>query len=959
MIEISQLPMSNNSFINSKNIPSKKERIQKSNYVEFNLDKIGSIKYAKIHSKANRPLYKVDGTKFNGKTEFCRCCNLPAIQEGIIEEYKFFDDPDKFAECGEGISLYFTFIKFAIIIIFITMILVGISNLIFSKKYTEDVRKICNNFNNDDIKNLINEDCKLFLNSEDNSKFSSIINSYFFTFNSINTKNYRNLFYKLTSSDNKKIDKVIINTSYMNFICLITLFIFNIFYIIYINLKSKEIDISILSLSDYSILISNLKGILKKFLKMKKKITEEKIDENECKEELENKLGINKLDLTELDQFICFLKNRICILNDGEKLNINKVNICFKISKLMKLENQLNKINEKVSKVKNFPYQILKNKENNLEEDDQKYYSSPFDYFGFHCCEKTEDLKELKNKQIELKKEINDLMENSKKNTMEYFNGCVIICLNTIKEQESLLDEYSYNLFIYLIKLLVYFLCKSCINKNKEDLFWKRRNIRFERSPEPEDILFENLEYINSLRKVLRILSVYFFSFILIFFCFLIVTSLNYLQKYIDENKDFHIVSSYTISLLISCCILIINTIFEKLLDYLTKYEKQSTTTNYYLSKSIKLTIFSFMNSGIVPLISELYIKTDGYEYLINNMEIIFLVNAILIPISWTMNFSYFYKKIKICLIERKQHFNENHGKTQRELNKLYELSSMNISEKYSYVYKTILITFFYIPIFPLGSIISLFGLCFGYLLEKYNFCHMYKRPEMLNDQLCKSYINHFIIALLLNGAGDFIFKKDVYDTKLWSFLNIIIFGVLIIVPYNYFLNYIIKDILNLKESRIHKTSLDNEYFSFFNDYERANPMTKKEGLTNYLNGLKSKGYISDTIYKENIENLQNVNLMHLYYNESKNRNILKSQKSIINKENNYKFNILIRTLSFNDKEKEEKYKKFLQTKSSFKIKDISNTNTIIIPFNNKNITNVKDESINEKLNNDKITIDK
>ena len=225
MIEISQLPMSNISFINSKNIPSKKERIQKSNYVEFNLDKIGSIKYAKIHSKANRPLYKVDGTKFNGKTEFCRCCNLPAIQEGIIEEYKFFDDPDKFAECGEGISLYFTFIKFAIIIIFITMILVGISNLIFSKKYTEDVRKICNNFNNDDIKNLINEDCKLFLNSEDNSKFSSIINSYFFTFNSINTKNYRNLFYKLTSSDNKKIDKVIINTSYMNFICLITLFI--------------------------------------------------------------------------------------------------------------------------------------------------------------------------------------------------------------------------------------------------------------------------------------------------------------------------------------------------------------------------------------------------------------------------------------------------------------------------------------------------------------------------------------------------------------------------------------------------------------------------------------------------------------------------------------------------------------------------------------------------------------
>jgi len=911
MDEINNIPESK-SEISTKS----KNNIKISIYKEFHLDKIGSIEYAKIHSRANRPLHKIKGAEFNRETIFCRCCNLPVEQKNILEKFSFFDNPDKYVECGEGISLYFKFFQFSIIITAIIVILIGYLELIFIGQYTSELRLICNNFKQ---KQTIQEDCQYFIKSHNASGFSSRINSHLFSYNNINVKYYRNLFYKLTSKNNKNIDRIIVNTSYINFLCLITLFIFNLLYIVYIYLKIQLLNRSLLSLSDYSIYLTNLNSALKNFLQIKKEIEEKKNNNLEYMKELNDKLGIDKsiIELSELEQFIYFLKNKVFVLNNDNCLNIKKINICFRISELMNLEENYNKIKEKISKIKNHPYQIKKNEKLKLFEDDRKYFSS---YFDSHCREKEEELKALKYKENNLNEKLNYLFERSKEKTLDYFAGCAIICLDSIKEQEQFLENNSNNLLLYLITSFEYIFCKGCMNKNKKKNFLFKRNIGFHRAPEPEDILFENLEYTNSIYKLLRIIFVYSISIILIFCCFIIVTSLNYLQKYIDEKKNFQIIKSNIISLLISCCILIINSIFEKILDFLTEIEKQPTTTNYILSKSIKLTLFSFMNSGIVPLISELYNKTDEYEYLINNMFTIFLVNATLTPICWTINFSFIYKKFRIFLIERKKNFKDYQSKTQRELNELYELPSMNIAEKYSYLYKTILITFFYIPIFPFGTVISLFGLTFGYFLEKFNFCHMYKRPEMINNQLCKGYINYFIFALFLNGIGDYIFKKDVYETRLWPLLNIIVFGILIIIPYKYIIKCFIKFNIYLKESNIHKLCLDEVYYTFYNDYERANPMTKKEGIINYLNGLKDKGIISDSIYQENMKNLKNVNLMHLYYNDSKNRNILKAKKTfMINEKSRY--NLIGRTFTIKNESKDEYIEKYMKTKHAIEIK--------------------------------------
>ncbi len=78
-----------------------------------------------------------------------------------------------------------------------------------------------------------------------------------------------------------------------------------------------------------------------------------------------------------------------------------------------------------------------------------------------------------------------------------------------------------------------------------------------------------------------------------------IVYYLNSLQEKSEENEwDINTFMKYGISIVISGVIAGINFAFFTILDYLTQLEHQATKTNYYLSYSIKLTIFTFINGN-------------------------------------------------------------------------------------------------------------------------------------------------------------------------------------------------------------------------------------------------------------------------------------------------------------------------------------------------------------------------
>ena len=879
--------------------PDKIKTFKKRRLKSNTLDEIGKISAAKIHRDANRILRQIN--KFNKNTKFCPCCCLPCPTPGVLEKFSYCDDTDDFIETGQGTSLYFSFFKYSMIIMAATAVIIGIPFLIFSYQYTFDLQKMCNNYYRNRFiveKNLMNN-CELYITVKDFADdYYSVVDSPFFLFNSINIKDYRKMFYKLYNDDEIDFEKSILSYPLMSLIFSITLLIVNILYIIIIYNKNIVYDFQLTSPSDYTVTISNMKQLLNHYLNIKKKYEDMKKEEpnklNEdgtpfdyeksereelglpvINQEENEKERFKKYKKSKLEEFTEFIENNICIDRNKQKYNVQQINICFKLNKYMDLEEQLQIKKTQIVKLEKHPYQIERNKEKGYEGNKRRYFPSflsGYNLYLCNCCNNGIELSQIEKEIEEIEKGISELMKASEDINEKNFSGIAFVSFNTLKEQEDFLSQFPTNLFSYFvqyIKDLKYIFCFCCFKKNLKE------NLGVSKAPEPEDVIYENLEY-SYIEGSFRTLIVYIISIILIGICLGIFIGINMLQDHLND-KAIHPILSYIISLINTCVSSGLNYIFQLILDFLTKMEKQMTMTEYYRSYSVKLTLFSFFTSAVVPLICEFINESDGYQILISNMLMMFLVNAFVTPIMWTMNFTYFLKKFQICLIERKSDADSKHNMTQRELNYLYELPSMSISYKYSYLAKTLLMTFLYIPIFPLGIVISLVGFVLGCLLEKFNYAHMYKRPEMLNHKLCAFYVNHFDVMIFVYAIGDYIFMYDTYKNEIIPLIKIIVFAVLTILPYKKFLQ---KNYIGILESDISNTEYKDKYFTFSMDYERSNPITRKKGTKHYLDKMLKSGKINLKKYFELIHEIDSLNLMEVYYKTRENRYLFDAQKN-------------------------------------------------------------------------------
>ena len=870
-------PSVKESIVKKSHMKSLRRNI-KSSYYKF-VPYLGNITLAKIHREANSPLKKI--AEFDDKSEFCECCGNPRLEEGIIEKFKYSDSTDDFIQNGQAIPLYFSFYLYSIFILTIIFLSVSLPCLLISYNTSKELNKVCNESYE---KAKIKDECKIYLDNSDNiedenkSSFNFILD-----FSGLNIKNFRKIHEKLTKNKNKNIDNIFVNFSVLNFIGIWTILLIYLGYIILINNKANILDIDILSPKNYSIMITGMDGFfsyLKKktnFLSIMKQPEANDKKENELNQPSERELNDEKT-FTGVKMFENLFKEKISelFLNEKKVYDIKKVNICFKINKYIELEEKYEKC-EEMSLLKYTHYQEEKNK--NVMKSQQCYYYSPFSDLNIHICEKKKKISDIKKEKRELEKKIEDLLEERKEITMEKFAGAVIVSFNTIKEKEEFLSNIPNSLFIQIVKFICrlrYFFCFCCIDKiDNSNFVMKHLKIKIAEAPNPKDIIFENLEFTQR-EKTYRVVGINMISLILIGIGFVAILGLQYLQMYVNK-KDYNKIIYYIISLCITIVSSIINIIFEELLDILTKHEKQNSIGNYYLSYSIKLTIFTFLVKGVIPLVVEEILGTPDYEILITNMLTIFLVNSVITPLLWALNPKYLIKKIQIHLIETSpsKYLNMN----QKKLNEIYEKIDMKIAEKYSYIAQTLLMTFLYISIFPFGVLISLGGFIFCFLLEKYNFINNYKRPEILNNTLFYFYLENFIIIIFFIGIGDYVFLKDVFSSRAWSLVNIIFLGILIVIPYNYFLN---QDFIGFKESNINIITYDEAYLDDnFKDYERCNPFRINEGLKNRTEKLYETEKIDkekrDSILKDN----ETKNPIEAYFLQRKERNNQKIKKSL------------------------------------------------------------------------------
>ena len=856
----------------------------------FSLDNLGQINLAEDHRSANRPLNKIND--FNKQTKFCQCCNLPCIQKGVIEPFNYCDNIKKFAVCGKGIYLYFLYICFALFCFFIT-ILSSISCIFFSPSYYNNIINLCRNNNNP----FVVEICK---------KYDIEDTFWAYKYSSNNIKIYREICLDLIG--NKKVcNKSIINYSVINFLSMISIFVFHIvllFVFYYENVKLKSLMLP----SDYTLLITNLNGIYNKF-----------------KADNKNQLNIEK--------FLSHLEEQL--FKTKKNCNIHSINICYKINKYMNIQKQCEEYKSKIFHIKYDPYQKKKNEELKIYDLNEKcYFYMPLSFLGCtFSLKKGDSFQTLTKKKHNKESLLIGLMEHG--NELNKFAGSIFVTFNTVKDKERYYNKFPHYFIekaFYSIKNIKNFL--SCDSEKRKEIYLKHKII-VQYANEPEDILWENMEFTHT-QRILRKLFIYFICFLLLLGLFLIVFSLYTFQNNLNNKNNWRHITINLASYSIALVIVIVNKIFQLLIEYLTKFEKPYSFTHFYLSCSIKLTIFAFITSSFLPFICNTNKGLKDNILMIKNISNLFIINAISLPLPVIL-LKYYFKVFRIWLIKK----NPNGIYiTQRELNDLYEFPDMCISYRYSDVCQTILMTFFYIPIFPFGAIISSVGLIMSYLCEKLYFIHFYKRPEMLNESICKFYLEYFTFNIFIYAIGDYIFTNEMYEKNKMCLSNIIIFSIFAIIPCN---KFILLYLDNQNLFQINSTiPISKAYFKFFNDYERQNPITKKDGLLKYIKALRDKRLISENVKKIASENVDNINIMEVYYRSSLRYSVMKSQMTYIDSKKKYVNCKTVKNENYN-----QNYNENNNGKETYERLSNYNKN------DNKNQNNVEMNNISNNNNND------
>ena len=686
--------------------------IVKKKVEEYSLDDLGTIENAKKHRSANRPLHKIG--EFTEYVNFCRCCDLPCKERGIIEPFNFCDNINEFSECGLGITLYFYFFKFMTLIVLMGIVILSISMIIFNYQYSDGIIDACDIY----YKNHTNgklEYCEGFIkNPTNDTNMLKRFDRWILRLSSDNIKKYRLLpdeQLKPNYKDNNNINDVIINYSLLNFFYLITCFIINILFIIFIKAQAQKTRILNLSIRDYTALITDAKSILYDYNEYQRKIRPGFFQGSQI--ELENG-----------KEFKTYVNDYIRGHEKFRDFEIYNINLCYDLDEYIGFRDDYEECKRKIFQVEYYQRNIELNEKNNLTDDNRLYYNFylfEFGLFWFDCCyRKGNSIMALKNQKLDLEKQLKSEELNIRDYiTKQNFTGYMLVAFNKIKDKENFLAEYPHDFFdmvLYFLKYLKYYICCCCINKEKRIYFKRIKGIDAYDPPEPEDIIWENFIFTERQRGI-RTILIFIVCLGIIVISLVIVLLLTLLQDYYNgidkevDNKNIFI--KYLVSFAITIVINIINAILQMILEKLTLRERQISKSNYILSLSIKLSIFTFLNSAIVPLLSKyfvLHITEEKHKYyenpkydrrregdflLVDDLLIYFIFNAIVTPILWSFDFSYILRRIHQYCIERKENPDKNHYMTQRDLNKLYEYPDMKLAYKYSYIANTTAMCFF------------------------------------------------------------------------------------------------------------------------------------------------------------------------------------------------------------------------------------------------------------------------
>lgn len=171
----------------------------------------------------------------------------------------------------------------------------------------------------------------------------------------------------------------------------------------------------------------------------------------------------------------------------------------------------------------------------------------------------------------------------------------------------------------YLSRFIVFIIVKVFRYKSRTLLgfnlrYFNGKQVFVYRAPEPTDIYWENLN-LSFLQRLKRIFFTFALTFVVLACALGINIGIFYLkielqdvankQKGGTSNGIYWVVRFLTI--FVSFFTSFVNAVLGRVIRIFSSHEKHATYSDYHLSVAIKLSIAMFLNTGIIPILSNVW----------------------------------------------------------------------------------------------------------------------------------------------------------------------------------------------------------------------------------------------------------------------------------------------------------------------------------------------------------------
>lgn len=285
----------------------------------------------------------------------------------------------------------------------------------------------------------------------------------------------------------------------------------------------------------------------------------------------------------------------------------------------------------------------------------------------------------------------------------------------------------------------------------------------------------------------------------------------------------------------------------------LTRYERDYTISNYQVSLSIKSIFFQLINSIVLPLVVNYYIKRNArnpnYEELYFDILILSITNSLMSPLLKVLDLYYFafslYQKYKLqpctssLILEQKLSLN------QYELNSIVEKMEFELGYEYIYIINLYLFTCFFASLQPLVCVFAVIGLFSMHWAQKYSLFKRCQRTvpgsQTLNTAMSQLIYSGPLLYTIGNLAWSYFLLPPTPTTSAFQVIflpNILCVGLSIgvmLIPYETIFRRIIK------KHRMPKLSYEESRIYFTTEYDRMNPSTSESGIKEYIQYLEKR----------------------------------------------------------------------------------------------------------------------